>query len=134
MLLTATLACSADNAKERADCDIQRGPCVRMAGPGTEVIFDITPRPVRAMTELLFTVTITKNGRPVSGADVILDLTMPGMIMGENSPRLSKEKNGRYAGKGVIVRCPSGKKVWKAQIAVPSEQGVETVSFIFEVI
>lgn len=134
MLLTVTAACSADRARDLTDCDIQRGPCVSMAGSGTEITFDITPRPVRAMAELLFTVTIRKDGRPVSGADVTIDLTMPGMIMGENSPRLSQGNDGRYAGKGVIVRCPSGKKVWKAQVSVRSKHGVETASFIFEVI
>jgi hypothetical protein len=133
-LLTVAAACSADNAKERADCDIQRGPCVRMAGAGTEVTFAIAPRPVKAMAELLFTVTVTQNGRPVSGADVTLDLTMPGMIMGRNSPRLVPGKDGRYVGRGVIIRCPSGKKVWKAEIMVHSRQGTDTASFIFEVI
>jgi hypothetical protein len=105
-----------------------------MAGSGTEVTFDVTPRPVKAMAELLFTVTITKNSKPVTGADVTLDLTMPGMVMGKNSPQLAPGKDGRYAGKGVIVRCPSGKKVWKADIMVSSKQGNESASFIFEVI
>jgi hypothetical protein len=135
VLLTAvTAACSPGSSEVRADCDIQRGPCVRMTGSGTEVTFDITPRPVKAMAELLFTVTITKNGKPVTGADVTLDLTMPGMVMGKNSPQLSPGKDGRYTGKGVIVRCPSGKKVWKAEILVPSIQGSESASFIIEVI
>jgi uncharacterized GH25 family protein len=105
-----------------------------MTGSGTEVTFDITPRPVKAMAELLFIVTIARNGRPVTGADVTLDLTMPGMVMGKNSPQLAPDKDGRYAGKGVIVRCPSRKKVWKAEIMVPSKQGSESASFIFEVI
>ena len=132
--LIVTAACSADRARERADCDIQVGPCVRMAGPGTEITFDIAPRPVRAMAEHLFTVSVRKDGKPVSGADVTLDLTMPGMVMGENKPRLLPAGGGRYAGKGVIVRCPSGMKIWKAQVTVHANQGIETASFIFEVI
>jgi hypothetical protein len=134
MLLTATIACSADNAKERADCNIQLGPCIGKAGSGTEVTFDITPRPVKSMAELLFTVTVRKDGKPITGADVTLDLTMPGMVMGKNNPGLSPGKDGRYAGKGVIIRCPSGKKVWKAEIIVSSKHGTETASFVFEVI
>ncbi len=86
------------------------------------------------MVELLFTVTVRNNGRPVSGADVALDLTMPGMIMGTNNPLLTAGKGGRYTGKGVIIRCPSGKKIWKAEITVPGKQGLKTTSFIFEVI
>ena len=133
-LLIVTAACSADRTREPVDCAIQAGPCVRMTGSGTEVIFDIQPRPVKAMAELIFAVTVSKDGRPVSGAKVALDLTMPGMHMGENRPRLSPGKGGRYAGKGVIVRCPSGRKVWKAQITVTSKHDDETASFLFEVI
>lgn len=132
--LVVTAACSKDRAGGQADCDIQFGPCVRMAGPGTEITLDITPRPVKAMAELLFTVTVRRNGKPLSGADVTLDLTMPGMVMGENKPRLLPAGGGRYEGKGVVVRCPSGRKIWKAQVTVPVKQGAETASFIFEVI
>ncbi|MHB8845229.1 MAG: FixH family protein [Nitrospirota bacterium] len=132
--LIVTTACSADRAREHADCDIQSGPCVRIAGARTEITLDITPRPVKAMAELLFTVTVRKDGKPVSGADVTLDLTMPGMVMGENKPRLSPAGGGRYAGKGVVVRCPSGIKIWKAQVTIHAKQGAETASFIFEVI
>lgn len=133
VLLNVTLACSDDSEKERADCDIQSGPCVRMTGPRTEITLDITPRPVKAMAELLFTVTVRKDGKPVSGADVTLDLTMPGMAMGENKPRLSSASSGRYTGKGVVVRCPSGIKIWKAQVTIHAKQDTETASFIFEV-
>lgn len=134
MLAAALASCSPDSPGARTDCDIQRGPCFLTTGSGTEVTFDITPRPVKAMSEVLFTVTISKNGRPVSGATVTLDLTMPGMIMGKNSPQLLPGKDGQYAGKGVIVRCPSGRKIWKSQVAVTKDQGIETASFIFEVI
>jgi len=134
-VLSLAVACSPDTRfPERTDCDIQRGPCVRVAGSATEITFDVTPRPVKAMADLLFTVMVRRNGKPASGADVALDLSMPGMHMGVNSPKLSPDKDGRYAGRGVIVRCPSGKRVWKAQVTVHSKQGTETASFLLEVI
>ena len=64
-------------------CDIDAGPCRARAGEVT-VILDISPRPVRTMTDLTFHVTASAAGLPVTDAAVAVELTMPGMVMGEN--------------------------------------------------
>lgn len=93
------------------DCAVDEGPCVKKSG-NTEVIFDITPKPVKAMEELMFKVSL-KGAAPER---LILDLSMPGMHMGKNEVVLKKTADGIYTGKGVIPKCPSGKKLWRAKI------------------
>ena len=109
------------------DCDIQGGPCSRTIG-STEVILDITPRPVIAMNTLRFEVKL-RNFTPAPER-LILDLRMPGMEMGINQVVLTREPSGSYSGKGIIVKCPSGRKLWKATIWIPD---TGETAFVFEV-
>lgn len=120
-------------AGEGIDCDIQRGPCVHDARNGMRIEFDIAPRPVTAMSELTFIVTLKKNGVPLTDAVVSLDLSMPGMFMGKNRPLLSHEGQGTYRGKGVITRCASGRKIWKAAVAVERAGQTTDAAFVVEV-
>jgi len=53
------------------------------------------------------------------------------MKMGPNRVRLKPSGKGAHIGKGVIVRCPSGKRVWYSRITVP-DRG--TMEFVFYVI
>lgn len=51
----------------------------------------------RVNTEQTFTVSLADaQGRPIDGADVYLDLTMPAMPMGTNRPIAVAEGAGRY--------------------------------------
>jgi hypothetical protein len=120
-------------SQDMIDCNIQKAPCVKMTGSGIDVDFEVTPRPVRAMQELLFAVTLKKQGKPVSGASLVLDLSMPDMFMGNNRPKLKEEPNGRYSGRGVIPRCMTGRRIWKAIVAIAQRGQVEQVAFLFEV-
>jgi hypothetical protein len=120
-------------SNERSDCNIERSPCVKFTNSGVQVEFEITPRRVRAMQELEFIVTLRDGGIPVSGASLLLDLSMPGMFMGNNQPKLTEEQNGRYRGRGVIPKCPTGQRIWKALIAIARGHQVEKVSYLFEV-
>ncbi len=135
-LLIFTVACfilsSASRAGEQPSsrgehCNIHQNPCSMEIGDCT-IILDITPKPVKAMEELIFTVTLEKN---CSSGVPVIDLSMPGMIMGENKVILRKIGEGVYQGTGVIVRCPSGRKTWQAAVTIP-EKG--TAEFIFDVI
>ena len=56
---------------------------------------------------------------------------MPGMKMGPNRVELKNTGNGAYEGRGVIVRCPSGRRTWFAHVTIP---GTGEVKFIFDVI
>ncbi|MBI5634935.1 MAG: hypothetical protein HZA15_15815 [Nitrospirae bacterium] len=113
-------------ATEAPDCFIDQGPCTKTA-TGRQVAFEILPRPVKAMKELTFAVrAIGRNTAPT----VLLDLSMPGMYMGRNEVILKKTPDGSYSGKGIIPRCPSGKKLWRAEVTIP---GAGKVSYTFNV-
>mgnify|MGYP000114244943 CR=1 FL=1 len=94
------------------NCAIQEGACTQSAGNRT-VTLNILPKPVRAMQELTFRVEV--GGEPPSAPPVI-DLDMPAMEMGPNQVRLRPVNATVFEGTGVIVRCPSGKRLWSATV------------------
>jgi YtkA-like len=116
----------------QSDCRIDAGPCTKTTGILT-VSFDIAPKPVKAMGELTFTVTVKERGKPVKDASLLIDLTMPGMYMGRNVVRLTHSSGGVYEGKGVIVRCPSGGTLWQASVVIQHAEKKSVVSYTFEV-
>jgi hypothetical protein len=79
------------------------------------------------MKELLFSVTVksTKIKAPL-----LLVLSMPGMYMGRNEVVLKQGPDGTFTGRGIIPRCPAGKKLWQADIEFP---GDVRVSYRFHV-
>lgn len=80
------------------------------------------------MEDLTFQVKISG----YSGSDLpVLDLDMPGMEMGINQVHFKVLRHGVFSGKGIIVRCPTGKKLWRASITVP-EMGI--ANFVFNVV
>lgn len=98
--------------------DIHAGPVAGLAGR-QRVILDISPKPVRAMRELLFAVELP-------GADGVrgtprIDLEMPGMRMPPNRVELRRDADGIWRGKGVIVRCGSGRRTWSAAVTLSGE-------------
>lgn len=118
--------------KEKANesnkkCNIHRTSCIRTLS-GYRVTLDIKPKPVKAMVDLTFTVTLSGEG---PAANPFIDLSMPGMKMGPNHVCLKSEGNGMYRGEGIIVRCPSGRRTWKAIITIPD---VGAAEFVFDVI
>ncbi len=113
-------------------CDIQTGPCRQTTHDGIALEFDILPKPVSAMRELIFRITLKNRAGPVTNASVTIDLSMPGMYMGNNKITLTP-RDGVYEGTGIIVRCPSGKKTWQADVAIRSSGKSAVTGFIFEV-
>ena len=109
------------------NCDIQNGPCTQLLSNG-KVVLDIHPKPVKAITDLTFKITIAGK-LPVSHP--YIDLGMPGMDMGPNRVSLKSLKAGVYEGTGIIVRCPSGRRTWYAKVTIPDSG---TVKFVFDVI
>ena len=120
-------ACSATTKTQTVECDVHAGPCSAVLS-GCEVSLDISPKPVKAMQDLTFTVTLAGEK---TVADPYVDLGMPGMNMGRNRVILKPVGESVFQGNGVIVRCPSGRRLWKARITI-SEIG--SVEFIFDVI
>ena len=125
ILLMLLVSCS-DGAEHAADCVMDQGSCSKKTGQ-TEIIFDITPKPVKAMRTLMFAVTI-KGGK--SPETPLLGLSMPGMYMGKNEVLLRKSSDGTFTGTGIIPRCPSGKRLWQAGVEIP---GDGRVSYTFNV-
>jgi hypothetical protein len=116
------------------NCDIQLGPCTKTR-EGLAVTLDIFPKPVKAMKELTFRLTMT--GRELSDNPHI-DLSMPGMAMGPNrvlmkrvEDNMKRVEDNTYEGQGVIVKCPSGRRTWKATVSLP-DAGV--MDFVFDVL
>ncbi len=116
-------------AEETAiSCEVHLGSCKGTLG-GQPVELEILPRPVRVMVELTYRLTLSGLGL-AEGQNPHVDLGMPGMKMGPNRVELKPVSPGTYEGKGILVRCPSGKKAWQAALTVPG-QGV--VAFVFNV-
>jgi hypothetical protein len=123
-LVALTPAMAADTM---INCDAHKGICSQSSGDLT-VSLEISPRPVEAMQDLVFKVSIT-GASPAEPPHI--DLGMPAMKMGPNQVALKPTGPGTYEGTGVIVRCPSGKRTWFANVIVP---GSGEVKFIFDVI
>ena len=109
------------------NCDAHKGACSQTID-GLTVSLEITPRPVKAMQDLVFKVSLS--GSPPAQSPYI-DLGMPAMKMGPNRVELKDNGTGAYEGRGVIVRCKSGRRTWFANVTVP---GTGEVKFIFDVI
>ena len=121
-------------AKAAQSADSPRGLNALHVPDGFSVEFDIMPKPVAAMSDLSFAVTLTRRGTPAADvSSVMLDLSMPGMVMGKNQPAMKGAGAGRYGGKGVIIRCASGKKTWQAEVTVKRPKRTDVVDFVFEV-
>jgi hypothetical protein len=127
LVVNPVVAVSGQEKDVSANCDIQAGACVQVLGEG-RVVLEILPRPVTAMTDLTFRVRL--EGLEADGAPGI-DLGMPGMRMGPNHVTLEKTPDGDYAGAGVIVRCPSGRTLWQADVSIP---GAGVAAFVFDVV
>jgi hypothetical protein len=126
-LVAAARAQGATDHLDRVNCDVHHGPCSQKLQE-TEVLLDISPKPVKAMVDLKFTITLTGEQ---GASEPFIDLGMPGMKMGPNRVFLKSQGKGVYTGTGIIVRCPSGKRIWNAKVTVPGKGFVE---FIFDVI
>ena len=98
---------------------------------GATVTLAIAPAPA-TMKDLAFTVEVTPPSAAGAGAGRIA-LSMPGMYMGENRVALEATGPARWRGNGVLVRCPSGRRGWAAEVEVPSAGGPPLrATFTFE--
>ena len=120
-----------DKYQELINCDLHRGVCTQNLSSGSTVTLAVTPRPVKAMQDLLFQVTFSAKLPPNTNKLPYIDLGMPGMKMGPNRVHLKSAGNNTYEGRGVIVKCPSGRRTWQATVNIPDEGQTE---FIFDVI
>lgn len=120
-------ALAEEESQAETDCNIHKTSCAKTVS-GHKVILDINPKPVKSMTDLTFSVIIPDKE---PGSNPYIDLGMPRMTMGPNRVELEKNVESQsFEGKGIIVRCPSGRKTWQADVTIP---GVGTAEFVFDV-
>ncbi|OGP82360.1 MAG: hypothetical protein A2V87_04835 [Deltaproteobacteria bacterium RBG_16_58_17] len=101
------------------DCAIDNGSCSKhLAEAGITATFDITPKPVVAMKNLIFRIDLKEGSVPVTDGEVSLSLSMSEMTMAKNIVKLTHRGGGKYEGRGVIVKCPSGDRVWQAEACI----------------
>jgi hypothetical protein len=111
------------------ECALSRGPCAAEVN-GKKIVFDITPKPVRAMQETAFKVNLSGGQTKADLPELTVDLGMPGMYMGTNKVLMKKTAEGQYEGKGIIPRCPSGRNRWMATVHISE---ADSASFLFNV-
>ena len=113
-LVLALVSCSS-GTDAVPDCNPHAGTCTKQAGDYT-IMLDISPKPVPHMKELTFELSFSSDSPPISSDTLLLDLSMPGMDMGKNEVVLRRVGESRYSGKGIIVKCPSGRTLWRATL------------------
>ncbi|HYQ81326.1 MAG TPA: FixH family protein [Anaeromyxobacteraceae bacterium] len=128
----------AQRSARGVDCDLSAGRCERpLEAAGARVTLEVEPRPVQSMKDLTFTVSVRRGSLPVTDAEADLSLSMPGMFMGENRVHLVHLGGGVYRGRGVIVRCPSGRRIWSAEVTLrrrePATVAPLSATFTFDV-
>jgi len=112
---------------QEVNCNIQERACTREIA-GLTVTLNILPKPVRAMEDLLFQIHLSQK---IPAGLPFIDLSMPGMRMGPNRVKLTAVGSNTYEGMGVVVRCPSGRTLWRATVTIPQTGSTE---FIFHVV
>ena len=141
----------------RGACDLGAGPCTAPLSGGGQVTLELGPRPLRTMKDLAVRAAVSRGGEARDGAPapsslsptggegrgeraagagvkISVSFTMPGMEMGRNEVALEPGPDG-FAGKAVLVRCPSGRKQWAADVAVTRGGAApETARFPFTVV
>jgi hypothetical protein len=120
---------AAEKNENKTNCDLHHGTCTKSLS-GRTVTLEVNPKPVKAMEDLLFRVTLSGN-LSANAPLPFIDLGMPGMNMGPNRVILKSAGPGTYEGRGIIVRCPSGRKIWRATVKIPN---IGQAEFIFHVI
>jgi nitrogen fixation protein FixH len=103
----------------RGACDLGAGPCTAPLAGGGQVTLELEPRPLRTMKDLAVRAKLSPATSFLARdpLKISVSFTMPGMEMGRNEVALEPGPDG-FAGKAVLVRCPSGRKQWAADVAV----------------
>lgn len=128
VMVVVPTAMAEDKFTAMINCDLQKGACTLPLKDRT-VTLEVLPRPVIAMEALTFKVSIDGDKSGLAAPQIRLN--MPAMDMGKNTVALKLNQDGAYEGQGVIVRCRSGRRTWKATVDFPD---LGQADFIFDVI
>jgi len=109
-------------------CDLQKTPCEAVFPGGGQLIFSISPQPIKGLKPLQLQVQ-------TEGLDVrsmAVDFRGLGMNMGFNRPSLARDSAGRYSGSGVLSVCILERMAWEATVLVTTDKGILAAPFRFE--
>lgn len=109
-------------------CDLHTGACFASLPTGGRLTFSLAPRPVLASVPLEMQVDIT--AFPVER--VSIDFAGVEMNMGFYRPTLAAAGNGRYAGRGELPACVTGRMRWQATVLLETADSRVAVPFRFE--
>lgn len=127
--LLFTVACAKANAPENAKAAGQPASAPQTTGAAPlKIDLKIDPAEPAPNKPAKFNITITDpDGKPVTGADVNIALTMKTMDMGEEKVKLADKGNGQYEGQGKVTMAGD----WNA--AVSAKKGGQTAVQSFPV-
>jgi nitrogen fixation protein FixH len=127
--LLFTFACSNANAPETAKAAGQAASASQTTGVAPlKIDLKTDPTEPSPNKPAKFNVTITdRDGKPVTGADVNIALTMKTMDMGEEKVKLADKGTGEYQGEGKVTMAGD----WNA--AVTAKKGSQTAVQSFPV-
>lgn len=108
-----------EEIKDFIVCDVHNNACdFQILDEKKEVLVDgvlqLNPKPVKAMQDVNFQLDLKKS--TIEFSDIILDLTMPAMYMGDNKVSLKKSGENQYAGKGVFPECTTPDRRWNIKV------------------
>ncbi|MBI5189167.1 MAG: FixH family protein [Nitrospirae bacterium] len=132
-ILTLTLAFTGCKAKEpeQAAPAAAEAPAPASAPLAATIALKYAPDPPVALKDTAFTINVTgADGKPLPGATVMLDLSMPGMYHGENRPVLAETAPGVYEGKGILTMGGG----WLAKVEVTHECSTAASEFRFDAV
>jgi nitrogen fixation protein FixH len=112
-----------------AGCGVPGGTAPTVAvtkAAGSSATLGIDPNPPSAMQEVTLRLTLRDaQDRPLSGATVQLDLTMPGMQMPVNRPQVMEVGDGVYQARALLTMAGE----WQVRADVSSAGGREEFTF-----
>jgi hypothetical protein len=125
--LLFTVACSKANAPENAKA---AGQATTASQPNSttplKIDLKVDPAEPAPNKPAKFNVTITdQDGKPVTGADVNIALTMKTMDMGEEKVKLADKGNGDYQGAGKVTMAGD----WNAAVSAKKSGQTAVQSF-----
>lgn len=105
--------------KEFVNCDFKNNKVCNFSKiKKDEILFrgtlDLNPKPVVSMKEITFTLVL--DYQKFTPEEILLDLTMPEMYMGDNKVRLTKKQDNIYEGKGIFPECTSKFTKWNIEV------------------
>jgi nitrogen fixation protein FixH len=114
----------AGDVGEGVHCDAGLRLCAADSGD-VRMVLALSPHPPAPLKDLDAAVQLTRGGASLAGAEVAVLVSMSGMFMGENRIPLRYVGEGRYAGRGALMRCTSGRRDWLAEVVVRLPGGGE---------